>query len=84
MHYLLAAEGLALSAFNKLEDFLAHAGAHHVAIVVLDVCMERVTGLEILARLCALSPRTRLIVITARDGLAARVIALQIGPVAFS
>ena len=39
MQYLLAAEGLALSAFNKPEEFLAHAGAHHVA-----VCMERVTG----------------------------------------
>jgi DNA-binding NarL/FixJ family response regulator len=48
--------------------------------VVLDVCMERVTGLEILARLCALSPRTRVIVITARDDLAVRVTALQIGP----
>ncbi len=57
--------------YNKPEGFLAHAGARHVAVVVLDVCMERVTGLEILARLCALSPRTR-------------VIALQIGPVAFS
>jgi FixJ family two-component response regulator len=59
MQYLLAAEGLAVRAFNKPEDFLAHAGAHHVAVVVLDVCMERVTGLEILARLCALSPRGR-------------------------
>ena len=80
---MLAAEGLAVRAFNKLEDFLAHAGVHHVAVVVLDVCMERVTSLEIPARPCALSPRTRVIVITSRDDLAARVTALQIGPVAF-
>jgi len=45
--------------------------------------MEKVTGLEVLARLCALSPKTRVIVITARDDLAARATAMAIGPVAF-
>ena len=45
--------------------------------------MEEVTGLEILARMCALSPRPRVIVITARDDLAARATAMAIGPVAF-
>jgi FixJ family two-component response regulator len=54
-----------------------------VPIVVLDIWMEHITGLEVLARLCALSPRTRLIVITGRDDVAARVTAMQIGPVAF-
>lgn len=83
MQYLLASDGFAVRAFNKPEDFLAHAGAHHVAVVVLDIWMEKVTGLEVLARLCALSPRTRVIVITARDDVAARVTAMQIGPVAF-
>ena len=52
-------------------------------VVVLDIWMEKVNGLEIMARLCALSPRTRVIVITARDDLAARATAMQIGPVAF-
>jgi two-component system repressor protein LuxO len=33
--------------------------------------------------LCALSPKTRVIVITARDDLAARATAMAIGPVAF-
>jgi len=45
--------------------------------------MEGVTGLEILARMCAISPRPRVIVITARDDLAARATAMAIGPVAF-
>ena len=45
--------------------------------------MEGVTGLEILARMCALSPRPAVIVITARDDLAARATAMAIGPVAF-
>jgi two-component system response regulator FixJ len=83
MQYLLASDGFAVRAFNRPEDFLAYAGAHHVSVVVLDIWMEKVTGLEVLARLCALSPRTRVIVITARDDVAARVTAMQIGPVAF-
>ena len=52
-------------------------------IVVLDIWMEHITGLEVMARLCALSPRTRVIVITGRDDVAARVTAMQIGPLAF-
>ena len=83
MQYLLASDGLAVRAFNKPEDFLARAAAHPVPVVVTDIWMERVTGLEILARMCALSPRPRVIVITARDDLAARATAMQIGPVAF-
>ena len=83
MHYLLASEGFKVRAFNKAEDFLAHAGAHHVPVVVTDIWMDQVTGLELLARLCAISPRTKVIVITAREDLAARATAMAIGPVAF-
>ena len=67
----------------KPEDFLAHAGTHHVPVLVTDIWMDGVTGLEVLARLCAISPRTRVIVITAREDLAARATAMAIGPVAF-
>jgi DNA-binding NarL/FixJ family response regulator len=45
--------------------------------------MDRVTGLEVLARLCAISPKTKVIVITAREDSAARATATAIGPVAF-
>src|SRR3954470_17867629 len=83
MQYLLASDGIKVRPFNKPEDFLAHATDHSIAVVVTDIWMEGVTGLEILARMCALSPRPRVIVITARDDLAARVTAMQIGPVAF-
>ena len=83
MRRLLISEGLAVRAFNKPEEFLAHAATHPVPVVVTDVWMEGVTGLEILARMCALSPRPRVIIITARDDMAARVTAMQIGPVAF-
>jgi len=83
MQYLLASEGIAVRAFNKPEEFLAHAAMHPISVVVTDIWMEGVTGLEILARMCALSPRPRVIVITARDDLAARATAMAIGPVAF-
>lgn len=83
IRFLLASEGFKVRPFNKAEDFLAHAGAHHVPVVVTDIWMDQVTGLELLARLCAVSPRTKVIVITAREDLAARATAMAIGPVAF-
>ena len=83
MQYLLASDGLKVRAFNKPEDFLTHAATHRVPVVVTDIWMDKITGLEILARTCAISPRPRVIVITAREDLAARATALQIGPVAF-
>jgi FixJ family two-component response regulator len=69
MHYLLASEGFKVRTFNKAADFLAHASTHDVPVVVTDIWMDQVTGLEVLARLCAISPKTRVIVITAREDL---------------
>jgi two-component system response regulator FixJ len=83
MQYLLVSEGFKVRPFNQPEDFLAHASTHRVPVVVTDIWMDRVTGLEVLARLCAISPKTRVIVITAREDLAARATAMAIGPVAF-
>jgi FixJ family two-component response regulator len=83
MQYLLASDGLEVRTFNKPGEFLAYAANHPVPVVVTDIWMEGVTGLEILARMCALSPRPRVIIITAREDLAARATAMQIGPVAF-
>ena len=83
MHYLLASEGIKVRTFSKAEDFLTHASMCYVPVVVTDIWMDEVTGLEVLARLCAISPKTRVIVITAREDLAARATAMAIGPVAF-
>jgi two-component system response regulator FixJ len=83
MHYLLASDGLAVRPFGDPEEFLTYASSRHVPVVVLDIWMKKVTGLEVLARLCAISPSTRVIVITARDDVAVRATAMAIGPVAF-
>ena len=83
VQYLLASEGFKVRAFNKAEDFLSHASNEQVPVLVTDIWMDQVSGLEVLARLCAISPKTRVIVITAREDLAARATAMAIGPVAF-
>lgn len=83
LRYLLVAEGFDVRPFNKADAFLAYAADHQVPLVVTDIWMDEVTGLEVLARLCAISPKTRVIVMTAREDLAARATAMAIGPVAF-
>ena len=83
MQYLLASDGIPVRAFNKPEDFLEYAAIHPVPVVVTDIWMPGITGLEILARTCAITPRPRVIIITARDDLAARATAMAVGPVAF-
>ena len=83
MRRLLASEGIEAHVFDKPEEFLIHAAVNPVPLVVTDIRMKCVTGLEILARMCAISPRPRVIVVTGRDNLAARTTAMQIGPVAF-
>src|SRR6184192_4930431 len=80
---LLASDGFAVRRFDNGEDFIAYVASHDVPLVVLDIWMEGMTGLEVLARLCAISPQTHVIVITGHEDSAARITAMQIGIVAF-
>ena len=80
---LLASEGFVVRQFDNGEDFIDYVASHKVPLVVLDIWMEEMTGLEVLARLCAMSPQTHVIVITGREDSAARITAMQIGTVAF-
>src|SRR5580765_3819037 len=80
---LLVSDGFAVRRFDKGEDFIAYVASHDVPLVVLDIWMEEMTGFEVLARLCAISPQTHVIVITGREDSAARILAMQIGTVAF-
>ncbi len=80
---LLFSHGFAVRSFNNGEDFIAHVASHKVPLVVLDIWMEEMTGLEVLARLCAISPETHVIMITGHEDSAARITAMQIGIVAF-
>jgi FixJ family two-component response regulator len=80
---LLVSDGFDVRRFNNGEDFIAYVASHDVPLVVLDIWMEEMTGLEVLARLCAISPQTHVIVITGHEDTAARILAMQIGTVAF-
>ena len=80
---LLASDGLSVRGFNKPKDFLTHVQAHSVPLVVLDIWMEEMSGLEVQAQLSALSPQTRVIIITGREDQTAKLAALQLGVIAF-
>jgi FixJ family two-component response regulator len=81
--HLLASDGFAVCPFDNGEDFIAYVASHEVPVVVLDIWMEGMNGLEVLARLCAISPQTHVVVITGHEDAAARITAMQIGTVAF-
>ena len=80
---LLRSDGLSVRGFNKPTEFLSHVQAHSVPVVILDIWMEEMSGLELQARLSGLSPDTRVIVITGRDDPDAKLTATQLGVTAF-
>jgi two-component system response regulator FixJ len=80
---LLASDGLSVRGFNKPKEFLSHVHAHFVPVVILDIWMEEMSGLEVQAQLSALSPQTRVIIITGREDQTAKLAALQLGVIAF-
>ena len=80
---LLASDGLSVRRFNKPKEFLTYVQGHAVPLVVLDIWMEEMSGLEVLAQLGALSPSTRAIIITGREDPTVKLTAIQSGAVAF-
>jgi len=80
---LLESSGFTVHAFSEPDAFLAHLTAHSVPVAVLDIRMENITGMELLAHLCARSPNTRVIFITAHEDSAAEATVMQAGAFAF-
>jgi len=80
---LLESAGFGVRVFATGEDFLQYVTVNPVALVVLDIWMKQMTGLEVLAHLCSVSPQTRIIIITGRDDLGVKSIATQVGAAAF-
>src|SRR5207244_8353053 len=80
---LLTSAGWVVRAFSEAAPFLAYISANRVDLVVLDIWMKQMTGLEVLAHLCSLSPRTRIIIITGREDSVVKSIATQVGAVGF-
>lgn len=80
---LLASDGLSVLAFDNPNKFLAHVRGHVVPVVVLDVMMEEMSGLEVQAQLTPISPQTRVIIVTGREDPKMRSTATSLGAIAF-
>src|ERR1043165_4107848 len=80
---LLTSDGYSVRAFSEPADFLEHAETNPVALVILDIWMEQMTGLEVQAKLARISPDTRVIIMTGRKDPGAEQTATEFGAVAF-
>jgi len=80
---LLSSAEWQVATFNDPHLFLRYAQTHKPALVVLDMSMPLMHGLEVQKRLREISPVTRVIVLTAKDDLIVRAKALAAGAFAF-
>jgi len=80
---LLESAGYKVYAFCGAGPFLEHVAKTDVGLVILDIWMEPMTGLQLLVHLCAKSPSTRVILMTGVDDEAAERTARQAGAFAF-
>jgi FixJ family two-component response regulator len=80
---LLESSGFEVEAFSEPEAFLAHLATHSVPVAVLDIWMNQMTGMVLLAHICARSPETRVIFITGHDDPAAKATVMPAGAFAF-
>ena len=80
---LLQSDGFQVLAFSEPHFFLEFVTNNPVEVAVLDIWMERMTGMELLAHLCAISPQTRVIFITGHEDPAARTTVMGAGAFAF-
>src|SRR4029077_19568310 len=80
---LLESAGFKVKTFNEAEPFLEYLSRNSVPVAVLDIWMEHMTGMELLAHLCARSPKTRVIFITGHEDRAAQATVMQAGAFGF-
>jgi FixJ family two-component response regulator len=80
---LLASAGLHMMGFSDPRLFLEHAKEHKVALVIIDVWMPELSGLEVQRLLNTIAPSTQVIIITARDDLGMDRIAFTQGAIGF-
>ena len=80
---VLGSVGFKIQAFSEPDAFLRHLRMHSVPVAILDIWMDHMTGMELLAHLCAKSPDTRCIFITGREDHAAEMTVMQAGAFAF-
>jgi FixJ family two-component response regulator len=80
---LLTSAGWEVESFTDPIEFLDHAETCKPRVVVLDMLMPVMSGLEVQERLRNISPSSRVIVLTSKDDPAVRTKAMQAGAIAF-
>ena len=80
---LLSSAGLQAQLFTEPLDFLSYVICNPVALAVIDIWMSAMSGLEVQAKLQAVSPDTRVIISTANDHDSVRNAAIQAGAIAY-
>jgi FixJ family two-component response regulator len=76
---LLESSGYRVALFGQPEAFLSYLSTHSVPVLVLDIWMEKMTGMEVFTHLCAQSPETRVIFITGHMDHAAEAVVKRAG-----
>ena len=80
---LLLSVGLSGRFFREPLGFLKYATRNPVRVALIDIWIPGMSGLELQKQLRAVSPETRVIVVTADDEDSVRSVALQNGATAF-
>ena len=80
---LFVSADLRAETFSDSEEFLRYVGTHRPAVVLVDVHMPQMSGLEVQSRVGKISPSTRVIIFTGKDDPLVRSTALNAGASAF-
>jgi FixJ family two-component response regulator len=80
---LLLSAGVSARFFREPLGFLSYAKSNPVRVALIDIWLPRMSGLELMKELRAISPQTGVIVVTADDEDSVRSVAMQNGATAF-
>ena len=80
---LFASADLHAEKFIDPIEFLRYVRTHRPSVVLVDVHMPQMSGLEVQSRLREISPSTRVIIFTGKDDPLVRSTALNAGASAF-
>ena len=80
---LLSSVGLQAQLFSEPLVFLSYVICNSVALAVIDIWMSVMSGLEVQKKLQAVSPKTRVIIMTGNDDDSVRNAAIQAGAMAY-
>jgi FixJ family two-component response regulator len=82
-HLLLQSAEFKVQTFSSANEFLESASFSGRAVVILDMKMPGITGLDLLKSLEPRMPRMRIIAISALDDVPTQELARELGAVAF-